>query len=362
MTTPTTADVTNDVVVIGAGPAGCAAACAARAAGADVGLIADRVERRRSWAGESLPPGADTLVTAVFGDVGLTQPPHRIAYGVRGAWGSDELIDTDFLGHPRGTGWHLDRAVFDTSLRASARSAGVHVIDARASALVRTDDGWRITVDGEQRVQAKWLIDATGRHPITARRIGVGREDHDDQIGLVAVVRNERQIPATTVIESERDGWWYCTPLPGDRLVVALLTDSDIAPVAAQRMAWWHAKFTATRHVAAVVGTLSPDLDVRLTSANTSTSTSLSGDRWVAVGDAAMSWDPLSSQGLVTGILMGARAGHIVATNPTRTRNAVLSDWARDYQMLLEEHLGLRRHYWGAETRWPDSLYWSRRL
>ena len=80
----------------------------------------------------------------------------------------------------------------------------------------------------------------------------------------------------------------------------------------------------------------------------------IAGEGWLAVGDAAVCFDPLSSQGLVTGIVMAARAATMLDSG--------LGEWAADYRAVLDEHLGLRDEYLSAETRWPDSVFWSRRV
>lgn len=348
-----------DVVVVGGGPAGCAAARSARLLGARVALIDERRQQRRSWAGENLPPGSAALVSSIFGDDLDLGTPHRTSYGVRGAWGSDELVDTDFLRHPRGDGLLLDRAVFDRALERSAEMAGTDIIRGRATDARHDDALWQIDTS-DRCIRATWLIDASGRHSFASRHLGIDRAAHDRQVALALILGDRPAVPATTVIESESDGWWYCTPLTGDRLVVAFLTDEDLVPSIPERDAWWARKLAATHHVSALSGTIADGTSPRLAAANTTSSEQLFGDNWTLVGDAAISWDPLSSQGIVTGLLMGARAGRILGQR-TGDVHENLSAWSRDYRILLDEHLALRHHYWSAETRWPGSTYWSRR-
>ena len=57
---------TCGLLVVGAGPAGAAAAATAAGRGCDVTLLHDP-RRGQAWAGESLPPGMPDLVAAVFG-------------------------------------------------------------------------------------------------------------------------------------------------------------------------------------------------------------------------------------------------------------------------------------------------------
>ena len=80
----------------------------------------------------------------------------------------------------------------------------------------------------------------------------------------------------------------------------------------------------------------------------------------MVVGDAAITLDPLSSQGIVTGVLMGARAVPAIAS-AVEGQTSLLQAWDRDYRLLWAEHQSLRSYYAHAEIRWPESVYWGRR-
>ena len=79
------------------------------------------------------------------------------------------------------------------------------------------------------------------------------------------------------------------------------------------------------------------------------------------MGAAAIKLDPLSSQGIVTGVLMGARSGPAIASALGQGQTSLLQAWDRDYRLLWAELQSLRSYYAHAEIRWPDSVYWERR-
>src|SRR6266540_1934916 len=78
---------TIDALVIGGGPAGCAAAIALARKGALVTLI-DRGLSKKQRVGESLPPAAkrELLGLALYERFRIDN--HRPSYGVRSVWGS----------------------------------------------------------------------------------------------------------------------------------------------------------------------------------------------------------------------------------------------------------------------------------
>jgi len=344
-----------DVLVLGAGPAGCAAAVRAAHAGIATVLV-DRPRPARTWAGESLPPGMAGLVRSVFGAECLAEDRHLTAFGSRSAWGNDSLVETDFLANPLGGGWLLDRARFDADARAAAAAAGVTVIDApRIVSLLREGSAWRIDIGDGKRLAAGFLIDATGRSGALRRHLGIRRIAADRQVAFIATCPDDGDAYRGTTVEAAADGWWYTTPLPGGRRVVAYLTDHDVWR---ERPRNWHARLSATRHIRRCAGPAAMGATPGAWPSGIAYADRILGAHWLAVGDAAASFDPLSSQGLATAILMGARAADAIA-HPDRTD--AITAWADAYAMLVAEHADLRTHYARLEPRWPDSIFWRRR-
>jgi len=349
-----------DVVVIGGGPAGCAVAMELTRRGVPT-LVVDG-GTRTSWPGESLPPGASRIIEPVFGPRPLANPRHRIAYGNRSAWGSDELRATDFLFNPLGSGWHLDRTVFDADLQACVSEQGGQLIAGRVTAATREkpDASWRVTLADGRVFLCRHLVDATGRSAQFALRQGIRRIHEDRQVALVGTfATGEDDEDSTTLVEAVRDGWWYASPLPGGRRVVAWVTDGDLLP--REPTAHWRAALRETRHVSATIAGCEFPAQLTASPAGTSSLTMLHGPGWLAVGDAAIAWDPLSSQGLVTAILMGGRAGAAISDRLDGRGDETLHAWADDYRELLRGHLEERRDFARAERRWPESPFWSRR-
>jgi flavin-dependent dehydrogenase len=82
----------------------------------------------------------------------------------------------------------------------------------------------------------------------------------------------------------------------------------------------------------------------------------VTGSLWCAVGDAACTHDPLSSQGIVTALAAGVEAGRIVAHPESRRRQyetAIREGYARYVAQWL--------NYYLTEQRWPDAPFWRKR-
>ncbi len=353
-----------DALIAGGGPAGSAAAIVLGRADRRV-LLVDAAPARpmRLQVGESLPPAARPLLR----DLGLLDGVERAAHlpsaGTVSAWGSSELEANDFVADPNGSGWHLDRRRFDRMLREMAAGAGVELREGVGARLVGGRGGaWRVRLGrgrGEE-VGARVLIDATGRRAVAARSLGARRDRRDRLVALVAVVAaQEGDLDARTLVEAVAEGWWYTALVPGGRRVVAFLTDSDLVPGDARTAAGFRSLLSRTEHIARLVPAVS--IQPQTEPAFGSLLDPPAGDGWLAIGDAALAFDPLSSQGILTALytgLVGAEAveGHLDGFSTTldsyRQRIAAI---ATAYQR------NLGRAY-AAETRWPLRPFWARRM
>ena len=357
-----------DVVVAGGGPAGAAAAAAARAEGLEVELVCGS-RGARPVPGESLPPGTDTVLERTFGAAALGNEQHRSSFGNRSAWGGPDLETTDFVHNPFGHGWHIDRRALEQSLHDRLRTQGVRVrSDARVAGQTWTGGQWQITLDGGQAadIRARALVDATGRAARIARSQGVRKRRLDRLVAAYWMLPagSEAGIDSTTLVQAAADGWWYTTPVPGARRVVAFLTDADLLPRRAARSADdWQERIGRVGHVRDALAREGRQLDGDpvIVDAGVAYLEQPAGDGWVAAGDAAVSFDPLSSQGILTAVEMGAGAGRAIAAILTRADQEPLVRWGAEYARLLDAHLRLRAYYYAQERRWPAAPFWLRR-
>ena len=84
------------------------------------------------------------------------------------------------------------------------------------------------------------------------------------------------------------------------------------------------------------------------------------GENWLLVGDAAMTWDPLSGQGVCKALESGMQAARAVdrALDGDRVGLTAYGAWTR---ARFGEYMAGRATYYRAERRWPDSPFWRRR-
>src|SRR5215212_4659490 len=160
-----------DAAIIGAGPAGTGAARFLALWGHRVALLG-RAPARRSLA-ESLPPSC----TKLFDQLGVRDEIDSAGFvratGNTVLWAGSLPRAESFGAGERG--YQVDRGPFDALLKRAALAAGAEVFEnTTVRAVERSgDETWRVEYDADGNtgsLDAKWVLDCTGRAGLLARR------------------------------------------------------------------------------------------------------------------------------------------------------------------------------------------------
>jgi flavin-dependent dehydrogenase len=216
-------------------------------------------------------------------------------------------------------------------------------------------------------LRSQWLIDATGRHSSVARASGERRIADDALVAFFGLFSPAPDSPTAdedsrTLIEATPDGWWYTALLPDKHRVVAYLTDADLADQSFRTKRGFNSILTRTDHISACLDRYQYELTtaVKAVAANSARLGCATGRGWIAVGDAALSFDPVSSQGILTALFTGMKAGEAIA-KALSGNSDLISDYEKRLAIVYEAYLQNRSAYYGMEQRWVTRPFWSRR-
>ncbi|MFD2170803.1 NAD(P)/FAD-dependent oxidoreductase [Tumebacillus lipolyticus] len=353
-----------DVAILGGGTAGCTAAYLLARAGFSA-LIIERGRASGWMIGEGLPPSS----TALLHQLGLyerfLQDGHLPSFGNRSAWGSTSCAEHNFLFEANGHGWHIDRAKFDAMLAEFAIQQGALLLDrTELKELRQTDVGWRLHLTQGIEVEADFLIDATGRNCHLARRLNMQRIAFDRLACITGwFAADSADQDSQTVLEAVEDGWWYSSLLPEGQRVVSFLSDADLPQTRSARLPHlWKRQLDRTSHISSLVrkdagALISPP---RIVNANSSCLPTPIGAGWLAIGDAACAYDPLSSQGMLMALGTAIEATEALQS-VWRGDVTALDEYQSFIRQMYGAYLNSRDAYYAMERRFPHSLFWQRR-
>jgi geranylgeranyl reductase family protein len=300
-----------DVLVVGAGPAGCAAAAGLARSGLDVLLIeAKELPRPKACAEYASPRIVEEL-----GRLGVPQAAWRAdalaLRGMRVIRGDDavQVAYRDAAGLR--SAWGLDRTRFDAALAAHAVACGARMLERTRFEELNGEGagrgvGARVrTASGSHEVRCRWVIGADGARSRVAQRAGVEVLPFPRRLGLVAHYEG---------VDALRDHGemhvaprWYVglAPLAGGRLNVgmALPLDGDRRPAEVR----FGSAIDGLPAVAAHLRGLERLSPIRGAAPIGHRVSRAAGDGWMLVGDAAGFIDPFTGEGIYRA-LRSARA------------------------------------------------------
>jgi geranylgeranyl reductase family protein len=331
-----------DVLVVGAGPAGSAAAAWAARAGAEVVIADAAVFPRDKTCGDGLTPRA----VGELQRLGLEDwlRAHTVNHGLRAHGFGQTLL----LPWPGGTlpewGSAVARTELDDHLRTTAIKAGATAVDGARAIDVRHDGG-RVdavvfkTDDGPLEIGCRTLVVADGvRSPLGKV---LGREWHRDTVYGVAgrsyvasELSDDPWISSHLELRDEHgkvlSGYGWIFPLGTGEVnlgVGTLATSKRPADLAVKPLMRQYAELR--RDDFRLEGELRMPTSALLPMGGAVTN--VAGPNWALIGDAAACVNPLNGEGIDYGLETGRLVAELVENG---------DDLATAWPALLREHYG----------------------
>lgn len=342
-----------DVLVIGGGPSGSAAALSLRQRGARV-LLVERSLARSAHPGEALLGDAAACLDELGMREAFRELESRPSYLHRIHWGGRALL-RPALATSSGATYHLDRVAFDELMLAACEQRKVTVKRGLTLARLVCTGGRAIADLSEaglvQTMEFAYVIDATGRSAQVCRRLAAIRERADGLLAFCATFERGDCEPST-LVESSANGWWYSAPRPHGMMTALYAT--DLTQARGQRPeALWDSALGLTQATHARLAGRVRRSAIRGHRA---------GPEWtrfdadlpvLPVGDAALSFDPLSGEGLCFALRSGIEAANAVGSVSQRRA------YQRGTRRLYESHLRLREASYALERALRESRFWQ---
>lgn len=361
-----------DVLIIGAGPAGATCANILARAGRSVILLdrlnhesacTERFSNESYKVGESLPASVNSLLKTLELPP-LQSPPHKSIPGSDSLW-AGERMQQDFMMQAQGTGWRLDRLRFEYELKEHALKNGAQFVEGHLTQAHHDGHAWQLKTDNGKHLHSYFLIDASGRRAVLSRMLNQPRKKGPPLVALWAVTKHrdtasEEKPCSQTLIESQAQGWWYAAYLPNGRAMAIFHTSANYATTLKKSPKLWQQQLEETKLIRKKIS--SEDFDMQNLKVNEARSAVLSipyGKQWAACGDAALSFDPISSQGIFHSI---ASADMLCKALLKNSRDRAFPDYHKQLLKIFDIYRQRREVFYHRAHAFHGDTFWEEQL
>jgi geranylgeranyl reductase family protein len=335
----------TDAVVVGAGPAGAAAAITLARAGREVTLVDKARFPRDKICGDGLTAGALRLLQGLGLDPAAVPSWQRV----------DDVVVRGPAGHevtfplPRRLGTYAAiarRADLDAALVDLARTAGAKVLDGHAcTGVTEHADEVEVAVEGVGGLSTGFVVAADGMWSPVRKHLGLATpgyrgEWHAFRQYFTAV---GPRAAAELFVWFEPDllpGYAWSFPLPGGRANVGfgIQRGGKVARIQEMAAIWPH--LLARPHIRAVLGDAArPESPHRAWPIPARIdAVALTADRTLFVGDAATACDPLTGEGIGQALLTGVLAARAIVDNGPSPASVTDTYRTAAQQALVADH------------------------
>jgi len=354
----------TEVIIVGKGIAGLVVSLLLKRKGISH-LLLDRTTARKQLAlGETLPPsGLPLLQSLGLLDLFESNSLHRTC-GYHSAWGSTAIADHNFFFHsPFQYGLKLNKQSLEQDL-GSLTSENILRFE-RISAIRFEEQGVTVELQNDQGpivLRGKCLVEATGRNRALLKLLGITSAEYD-QLTAYSCHLPGREHPKIThgvFVESFEHGWGIVSRLSDEVQVMSLFSRQRVGMHRELKdYSCWPAILLGTAHLRDF---LSAEAGIRVVGgdAGSSRAAQLAGKCWLATGDAAIAFDPLSSHGITNAVYTAHRAVGAIALHLSDRDEKHFREYAESLSAIFATYLRTRYELYQREQRWPGAAFWTR--
>jgi flavin-dependent dehydrogenase len=342
----------TDVIIVGSGISGLILSNRLKEKKVDH-VVLDRVATRKILEiPETLPPSTLVLLESL-NLLELFKKSSSKTFGYDSVWNSDTVTTDNFFDHnPYKYGLKLNKKELLNDLRELVIDNVVpfnNLIE-----IDRSDENVTVKIDSDKDVQTitgRVIVDATGRNRAVIKLLGVTNDSFDEQIALSCHLPyfKHPKLIHRVFVETFDNGWGIVSYLNEQTNGMTLYTQKG-SPILPQLKEYrnWKELLSNTKFLKDFLSD-DPDRKVVGGNANSSRASQITGSNWLAIGDAAIAFDPLSSHGISNAIYCANAASNAIESRISNGAIAPFQDYDDTLRQIFNEYLKQKSKLYEAQ-------------
>jgi flavin-dependent dehydrogenase len=344
----------TDVIIVGSGISGLILSNRLKEKKVDH-VVLERVAKRKTLEiPETLPPSTLVLLESL-NLLELFKKSSSKTFGYDSLWNSDTVTTDNFFDHnPYKYGLKLNKKELLNDLRKLVIDNVVpfnNLIE-----IDRSDETVTVKIESNNEVQTitgRVVVDATGRNRAVLKHLGVASNSFDDQIALSCHLPyfKHPKLIHRVFVELFENGWGIVSSL-NEQINGMTLYTKKRSPILPQLKDYgnWKELLSNTK---LLKDFLSDDLERKVIGgkANSSKALQITGSNWLAIGDAAMAFDPLSSHGISNAIYCANVASNAIESYVANDTIATFQNYDDTICDIFNEYFKQKSNLYDMDNR-----------
>ncbi|MFT6138300.1 MAG: flavin-dependent dehydrogenase [Salibacteraceae bacterium] len=317
-------------------------------------VVLNRIENRKVLElPETLPPSALVLLESL-NLLELFSKSSSKTFGYHSIWNSDTLGTDNFFNHnPYKYGLKLNKKKLLADLGTETEGDLISYTNLVEINTTAENITVRIKSDGKVKtISSKVIVDATGRNRAVLKQFGINSESFDQQVALSCHLPyfKHPKIIHQIYTESFEHGWGIVSSLNKQINGITLYTEKG-SPILSQLKDYqnWKNLLSKTKYLKDF---LLDDANRKVigTDANSSRASQIAGSNWLAIGDAAIAFDPISSHGNSNAIYSANAAANAIELKMQNNSITSFQKYANTLSEIFETYLEQKVELYETES------------
>jgi flavin-dependent dehydrogenase len=336
------ANINTEVIIVGSGISGLILSNRLKEKNVDH-VVLDRMATPKTLEiPETLPPSTLVLLESL-NLLELFKKSSSKTFGYDSVWNSDTVKTDNFFNHnPYKYGLKLNKKELLNDLGELVTD---HVLSFNNLIEIdRSDENVIVKIESNNTVKTikgRVIVDATGRNRAVLKHFGIASDSFDNQVALSCHLPyfKHPKLVHRVFVETFEYGWGIVSYLNEHTNGMTLYTQKG-SPIISRlkNYRYWKELLSNTK---LLKDFLSDNLERKIVGgrANSSKALQITGSNWLAIGDAAIAFDPLSSHGVSNAIYCANAASNAIESKLTNDTAIPFQKYDNTLCQIFNEYL-----------------------